>query len=87
MSHIIQTPFTKPLERYLKGKANHVIMHLGPGASVSTIIRKLDSIYGTMDEKEDILSAFYSARQKEDEASAHWSCRLEDILRKASIKV
>ena len=36
-----------------------------------------------MDEKEDILSAFYSARQKEDEVCAHWSCRLEDILSKA----
>ena len=58
-------------------------MHLGPGASVSIIIRKLDSIYGTMDEKRDILSELYSARQKEDEACVRWSCRLENILSKA----
>lgn len=71
------------IRRSLKGEASHIIMHLGPGASVSTIIKKLDSIYGTVDEKEDILSEFYSARQKEDEGCAHWSCRLEDILSKA----
>lgn len=46
-------------------------MHLGPGASVSTIFRKLDKIYGTMDEKEDIFSEFYSARQKK---------RMKDVL-------
>ena len=47
-------------------------MHLGPGASVSTILRKLDKIYGTMDEKEDIFfSEFYSARQKK---------RMKDVL-------
>ena len=61
-------------------------MHLGPGASVSIIIRKLDSRYGTMDEKGDILSEFYSARQKEDEACARWSCRLEDIPSNAVLK-
>lgn len=36
-----------------------------------------------MAEKEDILSEFYSARQREDEECARWSCRLEDILNKA----
>ena len=57
-------------------------MHLGPGASVTTIISKLDSIYGNMVEKKEILSEFYSFRQKEFEACAHSSCRLEDILSK-----
>ena len=71
------------IRRSLKGEASHIIMHLGPGASIPTIIQKLDSIYGTVDEKEDILSEFYNARQKEDEGCAQWSCRLEDILSKA----
>ena len=61
-------------------------MDLGPGASISIIIRKLDSIYGTMNEKGDIFSEFYSARQKEDEACARWSCRLEDIPSNAVLK-
>ena len=37
--------------------------------------RKFDKIYGTMDEKEDIFSEFYSARKKKkDEGCAYWSC-------------
>ena len=63
-------------------------MDLGPGASISIIIRKLDSNYGTMNEKGDIFSEFYSARQKEDEVTvcARWSCRLEDIPSNAVLK-
>lgn len=71
------------IRRSLKGEASRVVMHLGPGARISSIIQKLDSIYGTVAEKEDILSEFYSARQREDEECARWSCRLEDILNKA----
>lgn len=61
-------------------------MDLGPGASISIIIRKLDSNYGTMNEKGDIFSEFYSARQKEDEVCARWSCRLEYIPSNAVLK-
>ena len=61
-------------------------MDLGPVASISIIIRKLDSIYGTMNEKGDIFSEFYSARQTEDEACARWSCRLEIIPSNAVLK-
>lgn len=39
-----------------------------------------------MDEKGDIFSEFYKARQKEDEACACWSCRLEDIPSNAVLK-
>ena len=45
-------------------------MHLGPGASIKAIIKKLDSIYGSVDEREDILAEFCSAHQKEDEECA-----------------
>jgi hypothetical protein len=69
--------------RSLGGEASHIIMHLGPGVSISTIIRNFGSTYGTMDEKKDILSELYSARQKENEGCAQLSCRMEDILSKA----
>lgn len=58
-------------------------MHLGPVAPIISIVQKLDNMYGTVAEKEDILSEFYSARQREDEKCARQSCRLEDILNKA----
>ena len=74
------------IRRSLRGEASRVIMHLGPGASIKAIIEKLDSIYGSVDEREDILAEFYSAHQKEDEECARWSCRLEDIISKAQQK-
>lgn len=67
----------------LKGEASRVVMHLGPVAPIISIVQKLDNMYGTVAEKEDILSEFYSARQREDEKCARLGCRLEDILNKA----
>lgn len=67
----------------LKGEASRVVMHLGPVAPIISIVQKLDNMYGTVAEKEDILSEFYSARQREDVKCARQSCRLEDILNKA----
>lgn len=74
------------IRRSLKGEASRVVMHLGAGASTRSILDKLDSIYGTVAEREDILAEFYSARQREDEECARWSCRLEDIISKAQQK-
>lgn len=71
------------IRRSLKGEASRVVMHLEPVAPITSIVQKLDNMYGTVAEKEDILSEFYSARQREDEKCARWSCRLEDILNKA----
>ena len=48
-------------------------MHLGPGASVSTIFRNLDKIYGTMDEKEDFFRILKCQTEKKDEGCDHWS--------------
>ena len=46
----------------LKGEAGLVAMRLGPGATLKTIIQKLDSIYGAIDHKETVLAKFYSAK-------------------------
>ena len=70
----------------LKGEASREVMHLGPVASTISILKKLDSIYGIMAEREDILAEFYSARQREDDECARWSSRLEDIISKAQQK-
>lgn len=47
------------------------------------ILSKLDSIFGNVLEKEDILAEFYSAKQRDDETCSAWSFRLEEILCKA----
>lgn len=60
-------------------------MRLGPNATVNKIMYKLDSIYGTVEEKETLMANFYSARQQETEDISAWVCRLEDLLSKALI--
>ncbi|XP_076088537.1 uncharacterized protein LOC143058945 [Mytilus galloprovincialis] len=71
------------VRKSLKGEAGTIVMHLGPKASLPEIIHKLDSIYGDVEKKEDLLAQFYRARQGDDECVTKWSCRLEDIIGKA----
>ena len=58
-------------------------MHLGPKATYTEIIQKLDIIYGVVESKEELLAEFNKAKQRNDEIVTSWSCRLEDILVKA----
>lgn len=53
-------------------------MSLGPNATVDKIMYKLDSIYGTVEEKETLMANFYSAKQQESEDISALGCRLED---------
>jgi hypothetical protein len=39
----------------MKGKADRVAMHLGHKASIPEILYKLDSIYGDVEKKVDLL--------------------------------
>lgn len=71
------------VRRSLKGDAGMVAMHLGPSASVPDILRKLDSIYGGVENKEDLLGQFYRAKQSDGESVTKWSCRLEDLIGRA----
>ena len=71
------------VRRSLKGEAGRVVMHLGPTASIPEILYKLDSIYGDVEKKVDLLGDFFNARQREDENVTSWSCRLEDMIGKA----
>lgn len=77
---------TYAIRRSLKGEAGRVAMHLGPKATYAEIIQKLNSIYGVVESKEELLAEFYRAKQRDDETVTSWSCRLEDILGKAADK-
>lgn len=71
------------IRRSVRGEAANVIMRLGVSASIDEVLHKMDSIYGNVLEKEDVLAEFYSARQKDDESCSAWSCRLEETLNTA----
>ena len=68
--------------RSLRGEAGKVAVRLGSDASVTTLLHKLDSIYGIIERKETILEEFYSAHQRQGETVSEWVSRLEDILNK-----
>ena len=70
------------VRRSLRGEAGMVAMRIDLDANIDDIIRKLDSIYGSVDRKEILLTQFYGARQEKDEDISHWSCRLERIIGK-----
>lgn len=71
------------IRRSVKGDAGLVAMRLGPEASLTEILTKMESVYGNVDETETIMGEFYNARQQEDEDVSEWSCRLEGILDRA----
>ena len=68
--------------RSLRGNAARVLMRLGTEASIDDILQRIDGVYGTVEDNENLLSQFYSASQKENEDVLEWSCRLEDLLNK-----
>ena len=74
------------MRRSLRGDAGKVAMRLGPEASVAKILDKIESVFGTIERGETIMEQFYSARQEKGEDSMSWSCRLEELYRKAVIK-
>lgn len=71
------------IRRSVKGEAANILMRLGPGATIDSIIQKMNSIYDTIDSCQRILGQFYSAQQEENESVSDWGCRLEQIINKA----
>ena len=70
------------IRRSLTGSAARLVMYQGHAKPIDKILDVLDSVYGTVDNKEQLLAEFYSARQRDDEDVTTWSNRLQDILGK-----
>ncbi|KAL8610751.1 hypothetical protein ACOMHN_016734 [Nucella lapillus] len=58
-------------------------MRLGPSTTLNQLEAKFSSIFGSALADEDVLAAFYSAQQSEEETVTRYSCRIEDLLSKA----
>ena len=67
----------------LRGNAAKVVMRLGSEASLKEVLDKMESIFGSIERGESVMQEFYSAAQGPSEDSMTWSCRLEEIYRKA----
>ena len=55
--------------RSLRGGPRKIAVKLGSGASLTTWLHKLDSIYGIIERKEKLLEEFYSAHQSQGETT------------------
>ncbi|CAG2222976.1 unnamed protein product [Mytilus edulis] len=55
-------------------------MYQGLDKPINDLLEILDCVYGSVDNKEQLLSEFYSGRQKGDEDVTTWRNRLQDIL-------
>ncbi len=75
---------SQAIRRSLRGHAAKVAMGLGHDSSIGELIGKFTSVFGSVEEGEDLLASFYSASQRESEDVSAWACRLEAILHKAS---
>lgn len=70
------------IRRSLTGSAARLVMYQGFDKPIEEALQVLDSVYGSVDNKEQLLAEFYSARQHDDEDVTTWSNRLQEILGK-----
>ncbi|XP_048238606.1 uncharacterized protein LOC125372482 [Haliotis rufescens] len=68
------------IRRSLKGEAALAVMKVGPKATITDILSKLKSAFGTLRRSSVLMSKFYSSCQGESEDVSAWSCRLERLL-------
>lgn len=71
------------IRKSLRGIARQTLIPLGPRATLSEILRKLDTFFGNVASNEVVLQQFYSATQKEGESVTAYGCRLEALLQLA----
>lgn len=71
------------VRKSLRGEPSKLCIHLGETASVETIMKKLEGVYGIVESGTTLLQQFYNAKQENDESVAVYGCRLEEIVNKA----
>jgi hypothetical protein len=66
--------------RSLRGTAATILLQLGDGASVESMLDKLDLFFGNILSVEELYRQFYTAEQMETELVGTWALRVEDLL-------
>lgn len=68
------------MRQTLRGKAAEALLNMGSTVTVDQILAKFERLFGEIQRPEALLEDFFSARQREGESIAEWSCRLESYL-------
>ena len=71
------------VRRACKGKAEDKIRRLGLHMSITDVLQKFDSDYGSVESREMVMKKFYSCQQKDDESVSVYASRLEEIFDQA----
>jgi hypothetical protein len=71
------------IRKSLRGPAADVAIRMGEDMSVKNLLKKFDSLYGTVTNKEAVWEKFYSAKQDVEEGCAAWGIRVEGLLYEA----
>ena len=70
------------IKRSVKGSALEVLRVLGPLATVAQILKKLDLVFGTVVEADDLLQDLYDMVQEKGERVSAFGTRLESTVQK-----
>lgn len=70
------------IRRALKGKASDKIRRLGPGCTPRYVLEKLESDYGTVENKEVAMKNLYTCEQKPNESVESYATRVEECFYK-----
>ena len=71
------------VRRSLRGEAGQIVLHMGAGASVNDIVRKLEGLYGTVESGAVLLQQLYDSKQGAEESISSYSARLQLAINKA----
>ena len=74
------------LRKCLKDQARKTMLHLGPRATVSDIIKSLEETFGNIASEDTLMSKFLLAEQYAEESLVEWGLRLEEIMLQVSRK-
>ena len=74
------------LRKSLREQARKTMLHLGPTASIDTILKSLEETFGNIASEDTLLSKFLLAEQNQDESLVEWGLRLEEIMLQVSRK-
>lgn len=71
---------SQAIRKSLRGTARKMLIPLGENATLTSVLRKLDNLFGDISTNGMVMQEFYNAFQKEEESVTDFGCRLESLL-------
>ena len=78
-NHYSEKEILQGIRRSCKGEAANVLRRLGTKVSLETTLARFESIYGSIDSREEVLRRLYNCQQLPTEDITAYSFRVEEI--------